>query len=72
SITSTMTAPPLSSPPEHLLNNPQILATLHSMSSCIKVEILFNVDCLELLLSTHPNQPFVASVIRSLREGFGP
>ncbi|KAJ3832934.1 hypothetical protein F5878DRAFT_701675 [Lentinula raphanica] len=67
-----MTAPPLPSPPEHLLNNPQILATLHSMSSYIKVETPFNVDCLELLLSTHPNQPFVASVIHSLREGFWP
>ncbi|KAJ3832265.1 hypothetical protein F5878DRAFT_670019 [Lentinula raphanica] len=55
SITSTMTAPPLPSPPEHLLNNPQILATLQSMSSYIKVETPFNVDCLELLLSSHPN-----------------
>ncbi|KAJ3835120.1 hypothetical protein F5878DRAFT_664158 [Lentinula raphanica] len=70
SITSTMTEPPLPSPPEHLLNNPQILATLHSISSYIKVETPFNVDHWELLLFIHPNQPFVASVIRSLREEF--
>ncbi|KAJ3766066.1 hypothetical protein FB446DRAFT_626525, partial [Lentinula raphanica] len=72
SITFTMTAPPLPSPPEHLLNNSQILATLQSMSSYIKVNTPFNVDCLELLLSSHPNQPFVASVICSVREGFWP
>ncbi|KAJ3765215.1 hypothetical protein FB446DRAFT_832817 [Lentinula raphanica] len=71
SITSTITAPPLPSPPKHLLNNPQILATLHSMSNYIEVETPFNVDRLpKLLLFTHPNQPFVASVIRSLREPF--
>ncbi|KAJ3764521.1 hypothetical protein FB446DRAFT_801042 [Lentinula raphanica] len=60
-----MTAPPLPSPPEHLLNNSQISATLQSMFSYIKVDTPFNMDHLELLF----NQPFVASVIRSLREG---
>lgn len=42
------------------------------MSPYIKVETPFNVDRLELLLSSHPNQPFVSSVMRSLREGFWP
>ena len=54
------------------MNNPAIQATLRAMDKYIKVETSFNVDCLELLLSTHPNQPFVASVICSLREGFWP
>lgn len=30
------------------------------------------MDRLELLLSSHPNQPFVSSVMQSLREGFWP
>ena len=72
SIISTYTAPPLPSPPVHLLQNPRIQATLKAMDKYIKVETPFNVDRLELLLSSHPNQPFVASVMRSLREGFWP
>ncbi|KAF8830068.1 hypothetical protein HHX47_DHR2000566 [Lentinula edodes] len=72
SIQSTYTAPPLPSPPEHLLNNPQIQSTLKAMAPYIKVETPFNVDRLENLLASHPNQPFVASVMRSLREGFWP
>ncbi|KAE9400413.1 hypothetical protein BT96DRAFT_782685, partial [Gymnopus androsaceus JB14] len=63
---------PLPSPPEHLLSNPQIQATLKAMDKDIKVETPFNIDRLELLFSTHPNQPFVASVIKSLRQGFWP
>ena len=31
-----------------------------------------NVDCFQSLLSSHPNQPFVLSVCRGLREGFWP
>ncbi|KAJ3803528.1 hypothetical protein F5876DRAFT_10745, partial [Lentinula aff. lateritia] len=63
---------PLPSPPEHLLNNPQIQSTLKAMAPYIKVETPFNVDRLENLLASHPNQPFVASVMHSLREGFWP
>ncbi|KIK66985.1 hypothetical protein GYMLUDRAFT_155809 [Collybiopsis luxurians FD-317 M1] len=72
SILSTYTAPPLPSPPDTLLNDPHIQSTLQSMSQYLKVETPFNVDRLELLLSSHPNQPFVHSVMRSLREGFWP
>ncbi|KIK69841.1 hypothetical protein GYMLUDRAFT_109759, partial [Collybiopsis luxurians FD-317 M1] len=63
---------PLPSPPDTLLNDPHIQSTLQSMSQYIKVETPFNVDRLELLLSSHPNQPFVHSVMRSLHEGFWP
>ena len=60
---STETAPPLPSPPSHLLNDPIILKALSSLEGFIKVDTPFNVDRLETLLYDHPNQPFVKSVI---------
>ncbi|THV06834.1 hypothetical protein K435DRAFT_573087, partial [Dendrothele bispora CBS 962.96] len=38
----------------------------------IKVDTPFDVNRLERLLFTHPNRPFVDSVLHSLREGFWP
>ena len=38
----------------------------------LKVDTPFNVDRFEALLCDHPNQPFVASVMKGLREGFWP
>lgn len=65
SISSTYTAALLPSPPDRILNDPQIQASLAALSTYIKVSAPFDVDRLERILSTHPNQPFVASVIRS-------
>jgi hypothetical protein len=62
----TETAPPLASPPAHLLNDPVINITLHSLSDAIKVETPFDVDELENLLVDHLNQPFVQSVMKGL------
>jgi hypothetical protein len=42
------------------------------MKDFIKVETPFNVDRFEMLLYDHPNQPFVKSVMNSLRYGFWP
>lgn len=70
--TLTETAPPLPSPPEHLLNDPTIHASLHRYSQHITVETPFNIDAFQSLLADHPNQPFVRSVITGLREGFWP
>jgi hypothetical protein len=42
------------------------------MQGYIKVDTPFNVDRLEAILHDHPNQPFVKSVMRGLREGFWP
>ena len=72
SALATESAPPLASPPPHLINDPNIRSSLHSMKNFIKVETPFNVDCFEMLLSDHPNQPFVKSVMNSLRYGFWP
>jgi hypothetical protein len=68
----TETAVPFISPPSHLLEDPSILSSLSELQGYINTETPFDVDKLELILSSHPNQPFVRSVIRSLREGFWP
>ena len=65
-------APPLPSPPQHLLDDPTIQESIRSLGDAIKVETPFHVDKFGLLLADHPNQPFVASVMRGLREGFWP
>jgi hypothetical protein len=38
----------------------------------VNTDTPFNIDTLELFLESHPNQLFVRSVMRSLREGFWP
>jgi len=68
----TGAAPPLASPPTHILGDPVINTTLQSLGDAIKVETPFNVDRLENLLVDHPSQPFVQSVMKGLREGFWP
>ncbi|KAF8801619.1 hypothetical protein BYT27DRAFT_7013337, partial [Phlegmacium glaucopus] len=63
---------PLASPPPHLLDDPDIQSTLHALHDFIRVETPFNVDRFESMLHDHPNQPFVKSVMNSLRYGFWP
>ena len=69
---ATELAEPLPSPPEDLFNNAEIQSTLLNLNQYIKVETPFNVDRFENLLADHPNQPFVRSVMKGLREGFWP
>ena len=66
------TARPLASPPPHLVNDPNIQSSLKAMHNFIRVETPFNIDRFEALLCDHPNQPFVKSVMDSLRYGFWP
>ena len=68
----TETVPLLLTPPQHLLDNLKIQEVLHSLSDAIKVKTPFNVNKFELLLTDHPNQPFVKSVMKGLHEGFWP
>ncbi|CAA7268095.1 unnamed protein product [Cyclocybe aegerita] len=68
----TLSAPPLPSPPSHLIDDPALISSLSAMQGFVKVDTPFNIDRLESLLSDHPNHPFVDSVIRGLREGFWP
>ena len=72
SALATETARPLASPPSHLINDPDIQSSLRAMHNFIRVETPFNVDLLEMLLCDHPNQPFVKSIMDSLRYGFWP
>ncbi|KAM5540367.1 hypothetical protein V8D89_005825 [Ganoderma adspersum] len=70
--TGTETAPPLPRPPQHLLDDPSICATLDRYRDEIKVETPFHIERLRSLLSNHPNQPFVESVLWGLENGFWP
>jgi len=40
----TESAPPLPSPPQHLLDDPKLWESIHSLGDAIKVETPFNVD----------------------------
>ena len=68
----TETAPPLPRPPQHLLEDPTILAALERYRNDIKVETPFHVGRLRSLLSDHPNRPFIESVLWGLENGFWP
>jgi hypothetical protein len=54
------------------LDDPVIQESIRSLGDAIKVDTPFDVDKFELLLVDHPNQPFVRSVMKGLREGFWP
>ena len=58
--------PPLPSPPQHLVKDTAIQASIHALGDSIKVETPFDVDKFKLLLVDHPNQPFVQSVMKGL------
>ena len=63
----TETAPPLPSPPEHLVNDTIIQGTIKRLGNHIKVETPFDIDKLESL-NDHPNSPLVQSAMESLWE----
>lgn len=42
------------------------------MRNHIRVETPFDINHFEHLLTDHPNQPFVLSVMKGLQEGFWP
>ena len=72
SALATEKARPLASPPAHLVHDPNIQSFLRAMHDFVRVDTPFNVDRFEALLYDHPNQPFVKSVMDSLRYGFWP
>ena len=65
-------APPLLSPPAAELCNPVVNKTIADNPSLFDIITPINVNKFEQLLSTHPNQSFVASVCQGLRMGFWP
>ncbi|KAF5361122.1 hypothetical protein D9758_009074 [Tetrapyrgos nigripes] len=72
SVIFSETATPLPSVPDKLLHNPEVLAALSSQKDFIQVTTPYNVDRLRNLLSLHPNQPFIESVLKGLEVGFWP
>ncbi|TEB27632.1 hypothetical protein FA13DRAFT_1601965, partial [Coprinellus micaceus] len=65
-------AEPLPRPPDDELANPIVNQTIHDNPHLFNVSTPINIDLFEELLATHPNQPFVRSVVVGLREGFWP
>ena len=51
----TKSASSLPSPPQHLLDDPIIQESIHSLGDAIKVDTPFDIDKFELLLMDHPN-----------------
>ena len=66
------TAKPLPTLPELELANPTVTKTINENPNLFGIITPIYVDRFELLLKSHPNRPFVASVCRGLREGFWP
>jgi hypothetical protein len=69
---STEFEPPVPSPPSNELSNNVALKTIHDNPHLFKIVTPINVDIFQSYLAHHPNQPFVQSVCRGLREGFWP
>ena len=65
-------ADPLPSPPSKEFENLDALETIRTFPHLFQVSTPIDVDRFEALLVSHPNQPFVQSVCRGLREGFWP
>lgn len=68
----TVNAKPLPRPPSAELANETNSSTIAQNPHLFNVSTPINIDRFEELLVTHPNQPFVRSVVAGLREGFWP
>ena len=68
----TETASPLPSIPTSKLANPIVTKTIKENPQLFDIVTPIFIDHFEQLLQSHPNQPFVKSVCRGLREGFWP
>lgn len=68
---STEYADPVPTAPSYLANS-DAAHTVAAHPELFKIVTPINVDRFQALLVNHPNQPFVLSVCRALREGFWP
>jgi hypothetical protein len=69
---STLTAAPLPSPPKNELQNKDARETIAQNPDLFKVVTPIKADVFEKYVEDHPNQSFVKSVARSLKNGFWP
>lgn len=72
SAASTEICKPLPRPSPVDLRNKEALNTIATNPDLFAIISLINVNALKRLLKTHPNRPFVDSVLTGLREGFWP
>lgn len=70
-VDSSLTASPLDDPPP-LSADPAAASALSQYPSTFDIVSPIDVDMFAFLLTDHPNQPFVDSVVRGLRRGFWP
>ena len=70
--TYTETMPALPSAPTNELNNPVAHAMIRLHPHLFQLITPININCLESLLTTHPNQALVHSIILGFRQGFWP
>lgn len=68
----THTAHPLPSLPAYELQNEPACKTVLERPDLFVIVTPIKVEVLESLLNSHPNRPFVESVLNGLREGFWP
>lgn len=66
------TLPPLPQVPSEELRNDVVTKTIHENGHLFRIVTPINIDHLSSLLTNHPNQPFVRSVLTGLHEGFWP
>jgi hypothetical protein len=69
---STLTAIPLPSPPRNELQNKVARRTIAQNPDLFKIVSPIKADAFGKELKDHPNQPFVKSVVRGLKNGFWP
>ena len=68
----TLSAKPLEGPPQSALDDEAVTKTINENPHLFKIVSPIRVDVFESYLTSHPNQPFVKSVCKGLREGFWP
>jgi hypothetical protein len=71
-VAFTETDDPLPRPPAKEFKAVEVMKTISENPDLFRVPHVINVDRFEQLLSRHPNQPFVRSVMAGLRDGFWP
>ena len=68
----SLTAEPLPAPPPIQQLPRDLVRTVQQHPEIFKIQTTLDVQVFEKLLTSHPNQPFVRSVVRGFRAGFWP
>lgn len=68
----SVTLPPVPFPPPCEVGDQTAQLTLQRFSQLFDIVTPIRIHTFSTLLRSHPNRPFVASVLRSLKEGFWP